>query len=809
MAHLSEQLPLADQVRLTAGQDMWSSVALPDQGLASIRMADGPMGLTGGRVDERDVALLTPCGTCLGASWDHDLVYRIGQLIGDEARRVGVQAVLGPNLNLPRSPLAGRAFELFSEDPQLTAELGSQWIAGVQQRGVAAVAKHVVCNDSETDRRSMNSVVDERTVREVYLWPFEHAARQGVWAMLTAYNRLNGTPCAEQTQVLRHWLKEELSWDGLVMSDWFGTGNGLRSLAAGLDLEMPGPARHLGVTLEASVRDGLIAPQQLGEAVDRLQRLAARVSANAPAGTGQAPLELLEEAAAAGFVLLKNEQVLPLPPGNGRSLAVIGPNATVPCYQGGTFAKVALDPDTPLVLHSLTEHLEPLGWQVETALGVQPEYRLPPLTAFDLRTAQGEPGLDVSFFDFPASAQPAHQEVRRTTSMIWFKDMPGVGNLLTLKGLARIEASTSFVPPHSGVYRFCLGGTGEATLLLDSQPCLEYNGAAVSGDIMGKLMQCDHASVERYLEAGRAVSLKFHMTLGASLAHGLWFGCEPPRHATLLDEAVALARRVEQVVLVVGETPDAGLESVDRDTTHLPAAQIELIERVCAANPNTVVVVNAAHAIDTACLDRAGAVLMAWYPGQQFGPALAKVLSGEREPGGRLPVTFAAHEADYPAWSLRPDRQGNLPYNEGPMIGYRGFAANGNTPKYALGHGLGYGRFTYDNLRIDGENIDALWITVNVRNIAARASKEVIQVYLQGPGPQGYLRLAAFTSVKLLPGEAIDVRLALPRRAMETWRDGRWCVLDGEHALQVGRSVADMRLQGRFFMCPEGGVKLL
>lgn len=810
MPSLSEQLSLEQQANLTAGHDMWATAALPEHGLASIRFADGPMGLTGGRVDERDIALLTPCGTALGASWDHYLVYRIGQLIGDEARRVGVQAVLGPNLNLPRSPLAGRAFEQFSEDPQLTAELGSQWIAGVQQRGVASVAKHVVCNDSETDRRGMNSVVDESTVREVYLWPFEYAARKGVWGMLTAYNHLNGTPCAEHAQVLRHWLKDEVQWDGLLMSDWFGTRHGIRSIEAGLDLEMPGPSRHMGEKLQPHVRDGMIRPENLAQAVDRVERLANRVHAPAPTPCSYDPLELLEEAAASGLVLLKNhDKLLPLKANDTSTLAVIGPNAKVPCYQGGTFAKVALSPSTPTVSQALEDHFVSAGWAVETALGVQPDYRLPPLTAFDLRAANGEQGLDVSFFDFPTSSQPIHHEVRYTSSMVWFKEMPGIGSLLQLKGSASIEASTTFTPVHSGVHRFCIGGTGEATLLIDGQPYLKYDGVAVDGDIMGKLMQGAHSSFVRYLHAGQAISLKLRMTFGASLAHGLWFGCEPPDQADLLDEAVALAKRVERVVLVVGETPDAGLESVDRKTTYLPAAQIELIEKVCAANANTVVVINAAHAVDTNCLTNAGAVLMAWYPGQQFGVALAKVLSGEREPGGRLPITFASREEDYPAWSLTPDCHGDLHYNDGTRIGYRSFAHKGVMPAYSLGHGLSYAEFAYEHFTLHGQGVDDLGITVTLRNTAQRSGKEVIQVYLQGPGHESYIRLAAFSAVWVEDSETVEVWLALPRHCFEEWCDGRWSLVVGNHTVHIGRSVSDYRLQTCLSVSEQGDVKIL
>jgi beta-glucosidase len=811
MRTLEPLLSVEQKLSLTAGADMWKTTALPHAGISEVRFADGPMGLTGGRVDERDVALLTPSGVAIGASWDRDLVRRIGELVGDEAIRIGVQAVLGPNLNLPRSPLAGRAFELFSEDPQLTAELGCQWIHGIQARGVAAVAKHVVCNDSETDRRNMNSVVDESALREVYLWPFEYAARHGVWGMLTAYNRLNGTRCAEHRLVLRDWLKVELEWDGLITSDWFGTHDGSGSLSAGLDLEMPGPARHMGTKLAQRLADGTLSHADLDDANARMRLLSERVSRPADYDGDQQAianrLSLLEEAAAAGFVLLSNkDQMLPLDTTKHGRLAIIGPNAAVPCYQGGTFAKVSLSPEVPQPLEVIEQYFSDAGWEVDHAQGVLPNYRLPPLTSINPRTASDTPGLDVAFFDSLTSTEAIHREVRNTTSLVWFKEMPGIESLLDIQGEARVEASAVFTASHSGIYRFCVGGTGAASLRINDDECLSYDGLAVSGDIMGKLMQSQYDHVDRFIAAGDTVTLKFTLRFGASIAHGLWFGCLPPVEPDLLQRAVELASNADAVVLMVGETADAGLESVDRDTTCLPGGQIELIEQVCAANPKTVVVVNAAHAIDTECLRQAAAVLMVWYPGQQFAPALAKVLSGELEPGGRLPVTFARHEHDYPAWSLRPNAQGDLHYLERDAIGYRHFDATDIAPAYCFGHGLSYGNFCYAEAQIIGDHVDELMLEVTVNNDAVRASKEIVQVYLKGPDRQ--IRLAGFANIWLEAGQALPVRVNIERHQFERWNTNGWKLIPGEYRLLVGRSVNDIRIQATLVLSQGGDLHI-
>lgn len=808
MAGKQASMTLIEKATLTAGRDMWSTWALPQYDLASLRMADGPMGVTGGRVDERDIALLTPCGLALAASWDADLVRRVGKVIGDEALRMGVQAMLAPNLNLMRSPLAGRAFELFGEDPHLICELGSAWISGVQSKGVAAVAKHLVCNDSETDRRTMNARVDEATLREVYFRPFEHAATHGAWAMLTAYNRVNGVACAEQGAVIRGWLKDELKWDGLVMSDWFGTQNGPASLAAGLDLEMPGPARHMGSTLLDQASD----QAHLDDAVARLMRLGQRVSRPAPYAADEGAqvrrLQVLEEAAAAGMVLLRNEgSLLPLTVRPDTTVAIIGPNAQVPCYQGGTFAKVALSSQALSPAEAITKRLQGGGATVLHAQGVSADYRIPPLTDLPLKTPAGEPGMLVRF-EPDGTQSAAVQEVRRASSLIWFKDMPGVGNLLALDGQAWVKVRTGFTAERTGDHVFYLGGTGQASLAINGELLLSFDGMSVDADIMGKLMQAPHGHAACWLEAGAQVNLEFDMCIGRSLAHGIWFGCRPPERIDLLEQAVQAAAQADTAVLIVGETADAGLESVDRSTTCLPEAQVQLIERVCQVNKNTIVVLNVAHPVDTQCLTDAAAVLLAWYPGQEFGPALAAVLAGDREPGGRLPVTLARDETDYPVWSLTPDAQGDLHYHEQWWVGYRNFVARDQHPAFGFGYGQGYARFEYDGIALRVDN-DVVHVDVTLRNVSLRAGKEVVQLYLQEPQAPGEplrVSLKAFQAIHLQPGAVGEVRLQLDRKAFSRWSvDGaQWQMVPGVYSVQVGHALEDIVRRGQVEVTEQG-----
>lgn len=334
--------------RLTAGADMQTTHRDPEHHVRALRLVDGPMGVTGRLLDERDVSLLAPCGSALAATWNRATVEAVGELLGEQAAARDVDVLLGPNLNLSRSPAGGRDFEHFGEDPYLAGVLGAAWITGVQSKGVAACAKHLVCNDTETGRHGYDVQVDEQTLHEVYLAPFAAAARAGVWAMMAAYNKVNGRHCAEHHGLLTRVLREQWDWDGVVMSDWFGTHSTTASLTAGLDLEMPGPARYLGPAAAGAVRAGDVAASTVERAVERLALLSRRTAGRtAPTRPAAEARRVLHEAAADSFVLLKNDRTV-LPLSDDTSVAVIGPQADEPAYQG---APSPASPSAPRSAH--------------------------------------------------------------------------------------------------------------------------------------------------------------------------------------------------------------------------------------------------------------------------------------------------------------------------------------------------------------------------------------------------------------------------------------------------------------------------
>jgi beta-glucosidase len=759
------ELSFEEQCALTAGAAMWKSVAVPEAGINSFTMADGPMGIASGNVDERDVSLLSPCPAAIGASWDVETARKVGRVIGSDAVARGVDAVLAPNINLARSPLAGRAFEYFSEDPFLTGVMGAAWINGLQSTGTGAIAKHLVCNDSETDRDRVNITVDERTLREVYMLPFEFAAAAGCAGMMAAYNKVNGDWCSESAHVLTDIVKREWDYDKLIMSDWFGTHSSDATINAGLDMEMPGPARFMGSKL--SEVDGV--------ARDRIADAAARVAATAAQVTGpkSAPLPfaeaqaILQDAAADGFVLLKNDNdLLPLSPGTVKRIAVIGPNAAAPCYQGGTFAKIAVAPDTPTPIEAIRARY---GAKTEIIFepGVDPQPRLPvmpmPMT------------LDY-FTNSDLDGAPHFTETRTTNSLVWFQ---GQHTQSTFDQPGAIRATGRFTASQSGTYRFFLGATGVTRLLIDGEELMCAGGPVESKDVMGVLKRGDADVAERHLEAGRQISVTVEFTYTGARCQGLWYGIRSPDSPeAMLARAVEAAQSADAVFLIVGETSDNSVESKDRKDTHLAANQIALIHAVTAANPSTAVIANVGHAFDTSWEDRAAALMLVWYPGQGFASALASVLAGDREPGGRMPVSVAMNEADYAGINTAPDANGNLAYRDGVNIGYRALIAGSTPARHALGSGMGYAIFEWCDVAPDGGGIG-----VTVRNVSDRAGSEVIQLYRDTPE----CALIGFAKVRLGPGEEQRFTI-IPEPKMTRFWDNGWQEMTGELEIRVTKS---------------------
>ncbi|WP_395400159.1 glycoside hydrolase family 3 protein [Arthrobacter sp. UC242_113] len=798
---------------LTGGLNGWSTAASPELGVGEMVLLDGPLGIVSPAMDERDKSLVMPSGTALGATWDPELVGQVGELIGQQASERGVSAILGPNLNLPRSPLTGRGFEMFSEDPFLTGVLGAAWIDGVQSQGVGSCTKHVVANDTETERRRMNSRVDQATLRETYLRPFEDAVRSAnPWMLMMAYNRVNGTHCSQHSELIGV-LKDEWQYDGVVVSDWYGVDSTLDAANAGLDLEMPGPARFLGQQFAEAVQDGKVPAERLGDAVERITRLADRTGRRTAAGidvagsgaarlrTPQQQRELLRQAAAASFVLLENRNsLLPLDPAGIKTLAVVGPNASKPCFQGGTFATVRPEGEVTTPLEAIRAAFG-AGVEVLYEPGAAPSSALP-LTDLGSTAPDGTPGVLLEILP-PAGAgdEILYSEVREASSFVWFGPVPGLG--AGVPGRARITARLS--PQAPGRWTLGAGGTGTTSLTVDGVRLLEVSPPAPD-DVMGVVARADTQQIAADLAAGD-VDLVIEMAFEPGRVQAITAVAAPEQAADPLADAVAAAARADAVVVVVGDEQGSSRESADRTTAALDPAVDRLVSAVAAVNPRTAVVVNASRAVLLPWAEDVQAVLMAWFPGQEFGTALAAVLTGQSAPSGRLPVSFPARDEDIPGYGQGLDADLTLDYAASEPMGYRHFQAAGREPRYAFGYGLGYTGFALDGpavpevpaLDVPGrpacsaeDGVGGVSVKVTVRNTGSSDGRDVVQLYGRAAGEADF-RLLGFTQVRLAAGAVAAASLSADPLGFRRWdaAASAWTVPSGDWELRAARNAAD------------------
>jgi len=810
-------LPLDDKARLATGADSWRTHGCAALGLRPMVTSDGPSGVRGVTLDETNPSTCLPCASALAATWDPALVRELAAALGAEARSKGVDILLAPQVNLMRTPLGGRGFECFSEDPELTARMAVPYVLGVQSAGVMAAVKHFVGNDSETQRWSYDARISEQVLRELYLVPFEAVVREAAaGVIMAAYNSVNGSRMTEHSRLLRDVLKREWGFDGLVVSDWDAARSTVPAAVGGLDLAMPGPNAFWGQALADAVRAGSIPPDMMDDKVVRLLRTARRVGAVANGKAAVATAEgsspvlvdpaLLRRAVAASFVLLHNGgALLPLAPGAASSIAVIGPNAADPVIQGGGSARVV-----PAVLPAPAGALRDAlgdGVTVTTAVGCETWMTVPEPPAGSVTDPEtGEPGVRLEFLagggdSHPGEAAPLIQpgEHRAATALAWWDGMPpGVG--WGESGVIRLR--TSFHASRTGRYVVGVAGVGHLTVTVDGTVVAQAR-TPVPADPVETMTRPGEIRAEVELTGGQAtpVSIDFLPAAACQGPVALRLGITAWADAdALMDEAVTAARQADVAVVVVGSSQSSESEGYDRDTLALPGRQDELVERVAAANPRTVVVVNAGMPALLPWADRVAAVLWAWLPGQALGEALADVLLGHAEPGGRLPVTLPAAEADCPVLHAVPC-DGRLEYSEGLMMGYRGYDAAGTAPRFPFGHGLGYTSWDYEKLDAGPSLAPGadLTLRVRVRNSGARSGREVVQAYVSGPwaGQGRPVRvLGAFAGAVAEPGEAVEVDLRVPARVFAVFDEaaGVWAWPPGEFTVTAGRSSRDLRL---------------
>jgi beta-glucosidase len=745
-------MDLESKVRLLSGKDAW---VLPN----GVVMSDGPIGVRGTRWDGGDPSIALPSPTALAATWDVELTRRVGRLLGQEARRKGAHVLLAPTVNLHRSPLGGRHFEAYSEDPLLTGAIGTAYVKGVQDQGVAATVKHFVANDFETDRFTVDVRVSEKVLRELYLAPFEMIVREGgAWAVMSAYNQVNGVTMTANTWLQRDILKGEWGFDGVIISDWFAARDTVATLLGGLDIAMPAAGSPWGDELVAAVRRGDVPEELVDEAVRRVQLLTERVSCppDLPPIDGRA---LAREVAARSFVLLSNRDKL-LPLRGSRKVALIGALAKDARVLGGGSAMVFPE-HVVSPLEGLRARLE-----VTYAVGADPRAKLPP--------AQSP-----LWTDLKATFIGTSYTVPLRSGFGKWIEPPVDPDLVTA-----VEISGTLTAETSGTHQLAIRGVGSFTLSANGSVLFDGDIEPDSGDFAQAFLAPPERRFPLPLHAGDSVEVSLRQQGGAAMVSlTLGYGEPAGTPDELLDEAVRVAAGADVAIVVVGTTEEVESEGFDRTTLALPGRQDELVKRVVEANPRTVVVVNAGSPVEMPWADDVAAVLLTWFPGQEAGHALADVLLGDAEPGGRLPTTWPVRASDCPVLSTTPV-DGVLSYDEGTFIGYRAWQRSSVKPRFAFGSGQGYTTWEYSTLHTkDGH------ATVTVRNTGDRPGREVVQVYagLATPDPALPERwLAGFAVVHADPGETVTVDVPLSERAFQVWEDGAWRTLEGPFVFSLG-----------------------
>jgi len=795
------RMTVAEKVSLLAGEDMWHTRAVERLGVPSIRMTDGPHGVTVSG-DLAGPATCFPTAVGMAATWNTDLIHEVGEALGRETRAKGNQVLLGPSVDLHRSPLNGRNYESYSEDPYLSGKMAIACVQGIQSQGVGACIKHCTANNQQTEQSRTSSEVDERTLRELYLRPWEMAVQEArPWGIMTSYNLLNGEYTSENRHLLSEIIKGEWGFEGFIVSDWRGV-HSPAAASAGLDLEMPGPGKYMiaDVLLPALAR-GEIDTRTID---DKARRLLSAVLRSGASGGGKgrprgeldtvAHRDLARRVAEESIVLLKNQgEALPLDPRAIRKMAVIGPNAIEARLGGGGSSST-----TPFYTVSPLEGLRRRcgdALEIRYAEGyrfkgempvVQPEWLEP-----SGRSGAGQ-GLKGEYFGNPDLAgEAALERVDTQVDFSWGWSSPG-GDVP--KGNYSARWTGGLKAPVTGTYS--LGVTyedGGARLHLDGELLLDDWGRPDTENFEA-LYGAKSRSVEVCLEGERVHDLQVEYRKYGNKA-SMRLEWRVPGEADPIEQAARAAADADVAVVFAGLSNLHEGGNNDRQDLDLPGAQRELIDAVATANPNTVVVLINGSPVRTDPWDaRVPAILEAWYPGQEGGNAIARVLFGDVNPSGKLPETFPQRLEDNPSFGNYPGENGRVHYAEGIFVGYRHYDRAGVAPRFPFGHGLSYTCFEYSNLRIAPERITEhgqFEVHVDVHNTGGRSGKEVVQVYV-GDVASRLVRpvreLKAFTKIGLAPGETQTVGFSLEPSALACYDpDGAgWVVEPGTFEITVG-----------------------
>lgn len=794
------QLTLDEKIRLLSLKDVWNVHGVERLGINSARLSDGPNGVRGTTYFRGFRAACLPCGTGLSSTWNKPLLEAAGRLLAREAHHKSAHAILGPTCNIQRAPNGGRGFESFSEDPILSGSCVVPLVRGIQQGGISVVLKHFVCNDMEDERRMVDVVVSERALREVYLMPFMMAAKDAdLRAIMTSYNSVNGTHMSENRKLLSDILRDDWKWDGLLISDWFGTYSSKGSLEAGLDIECPGPAviRRYD-TLHQQIGCREVSKPLIDLHVRRiLQFLQHTQETGIPedgpedeANNTPDTRMLLKELADKSIVLLKNDNDM-LPLNREDDVCLIGPSAKVPRTSGGGSA--SLNPYYETDVYSSVSKI--IGYDPEYCAGSILDRSLEDVGKFC--THQGQPGFHFNVFKDEARTELI-DEFMLDTSQLLMIDYDPTGTFLFY-----MDMEADFTPERTGEYTFierCLGTTIvriDGEIVIDDKTAQQLghsNMGSISETVTGTMSLEAGKTYKVNIEFGSAPTFTAKdsdvsaLYSGGSIYLTFKYNYEPNQ---LIQEAVELAGKHDKVIMCIGTTPQYECEDFDRPNMDLPGDQTQLVAAVLQANRNTIVVNQSGTPVTLPWMDQIPAFIQAWFGGCEGGNAIADVLYGLVNPSAKLPLTFPKRIEDNPAYLTFQSDLGTCVYGEGVFVGYRYYEKVQREPLFPFGFGLSYTTFELDDLQVSGD----INVTVQVTNTGTRSGSETIQLYISPPTVAHVQRpikeLKGFAKVELQPAETKQVTISVPYKQACSYYNTdycKWSVNKGEYGIIIGTS---------------------
>lgn len=801
------KLTVEEKAKLTSGRDFWHTHPVHRLGVPSLRFSDGPYGVRGTKFTDAVPTASIPSGTVLACSWNTELMYELGKMMGDQARAKGAHLLLGPTINMARSPLGGRSFESFGEDPILTGVLASALSQGIKDRKVMICPKHLACNDKEDSRMAMNVEISERALREIYMLPFMIVQKNNdPESYMTAYNKIRGKHGSENEYLMRDIVEKEWGFKGCFMSEWFGTVSTADSINAGLHLEMPGPPIWRGKLVENCVYHNTITEESLNEAVRGVLTLvngAAKSGIPEDADEGQLHnkeiVALNRQAAREALVLMRNEGILPL---QKKKVLVIGESAKKANYcAGGACTVNAYHPVS--LYDSLVENLGESN--VDWVIGA-PNRRVLPSLGLYAKEKSKKP-ITYRTYDEPRSVRDrkilSELTVPEVNVMMFEFDPASIrpGHHLHATFLVTINV------PESSKYRYNLKVAGSAQVLINGDVHATHVTDYVSGSDMG--MNAPEIFKEVYLEAGKdyLFEVDFESTSGKDglLAGSLGCGIEKAvAPEDYIKEAADLAKKYDQVIVITGLNKDFETEGIDRSTMDMPPHQDLLVESVLDSNPNTVVIIESGTAVTLPWEKKAKAILHSGYLGEELGNAIFDVVFGEYNPSGKLTFTWPKrYEDNSAATSFELDKSLSLTYLDDIYMGYRHNDISKIDPLFAFGHGLSYTTFKFDNLKVSvaDHTID---LSVDVKNTGDRDGSAVVQAYVSPKNssvPQAVKSLKGFTKVFCKAGASVTAKVSMDKKLACSFYNTsikQWTLEAGEYNVAVGSSSDKLEITETF-----------